>query len=89
MLQPREGAQGVQHGCQRQTGGLAERERSQVIASRLVRGLFDTQPNTEAAEAWLASHPDAPGALRRIVVEEVDQLQRRRRAQAVSDGSRP
>ena len=65
------------------------RERSQVIASRLVRVLFDTQPNTEAAEAWLASHPDAPGALRRIVVEEVDQLQRHRRAQAVSDGSRP
>ena len=65
------------------------RERSQVIASRLVRGLFDTQPDTDAAEAWLASHPDAPGALRRIVAEEVDQLQRRRRAQAVSDGSRP
>ena len=56
--------------------------RSQVIASKLARGLFGvvTDADAEAAQAWLDGHIEAPGALRRIVVEEVDQLRRAERA---------
>ncbi len=57
------------------------------IAQRLVRGLFPpTEDAPELAGAWLAAHPDAPGALRRLVLEGQDQALRARRvrqAQAV------
>lgn len=54
--------------------------RSQVIASKLARGLFGVVTDAGAAQAWLDAHVEAPGALRRIVVEEVDQLRRAERA---------
>ena len=34
------------------------------------------------ARGWLAAHPDAPAALRRIVVEQLDDFERALRAQA-------
>ena len=54
--------------------------RSQVIASKLTRGLFGVVTDAGAAQAWLDGRVEAPGALRRIVVEEVDQLRRAERA---------
>ena len=55
--------------------------RSQVIASKLANGLFAVVSAPDAADAWLTAHPDAPGALRRIVLESVDTLRRQLRAQ--------
>ncbi|MEH0109856.1 aminopeptidase N [Tersicoccus sp. MR15.9] len=72
--------------------------RSIEMASRLVRGLFppaqELTPGTEPAEhpvvvragAWLDANPDAPAALRRILVEEQDGLLRALRAQAAASG---
>ena len=63
------------------------------IAARLVVGLFPrvdgVDPTTPAADqgvpaaghAWLDAHPDVPGALRRLVVEQVDAAERAVRAQ--------
>ncbi|NUP75370.1 MAG: aminopeptidase N [Sinomonas sp.] len=63
-------------------------ERSNEIASRIVRGLYPSDEELEpggAAEenallrqtdSWLASHPDAPPALRRLIVEQRDHLRR-------------
>ena len=64
-------------------------ERSQVIASRLARGLFALVDDRREADAWLRRHPDAPGALRRIVVEESDGLRRAGRARQAEDSSLP
>jgi aminopeptidase N len=36
------------------------------------------------ARAWLHEHSDAPGALRRIVIEQLDDLERALRAQAAA-----
>ncbi|HWM58391.1 MAG TPA: hypothetical protein VNO83_11200 [Pseudonocardia sp.] len=36
------------------------------------------------ARQWLADHPDAPDAVRRIVIEQLADLERGLRAQAVS-----
>lgn len=66
--------------------------RSIEISSRIVRGLFpeqDAEPGVAVdqhdvavkAAAWLASHADVPQALRRIVIECLDQLQRSLHAQ--------
>lgn len=66
--------------------------RSIEISSRIVRGMFpeqDAEPGVALAEhhvvaqatAWLESHASAPHALRRIVIECLDQLQRSLRAQ--------
>jgi aminopeptidase N len=65
---------------------------SMTMASRLVRGLF---PGTsteygaagdnsveKAAQAWLDGNGDAPKALRRIIVEALDEVRRQLRAQA-------
>ncbi|WP_459793452.1 ERAP1-like C-terminal domain-containing protein, partial [Arthrobacter sp. AD-310] len=69
-------------------------QRSIEIASRIVRGLFpldqDLGPGMEPAghpvlrrtDAWLEANPDAPRALRRIVVEQRDHLLRALKAQA-------
>ncbi|WP_413353460.1 aminopeptidase N [Microbacterium sp. 1P06AB] len=54
----------------------AWRSRSIEIAARLVRGLFPAADDTAAVDAWLDAHPDAPGSLRRIVIEQRDHLAR-------------
>ncbi|AMM32677.1 Aminopeptidase G [Sinomonas atrocyanea] len=71
-------------------------ERSQEIATRLVAGLYpagsslgahqDPQdhPVLGRTDAWLAEHADAPAALRRLVIEARDHLQRALVAQARS-----
>jgi aminopeptidase N len=73
-------------------------ERSIEIASRIVRGLYpsvqdlgsagnpDDHPVLARTDRWLAEHPDAPSALRRIIVEQRSQLHRSLSAQAVSAG---
>ena len=58
------------------------RTRSIEIAKRLVLGLFPESPNTEAVDAWLDANPDAPGSLRRLVIEQRDRLARRIRVRA-------
>jgi aminopeptidase N len=69
--------------------------RTQTMATVLVRGLFpdgsldpsgrpDGHPVVRQARGWLAAHPDAPAALRRIVVEQLDDLERALRAQAAA-----
>ncbi|WP_417561811.1 aminopeptidase N [Microbacterium sp.] len=68
---------------------------SQGQSTRVVTGLFpgdaeladgdaSRHPSVLAAQAWLSSRTDAPAALRRIVIERLDDLQRRLRAQAAS-----
>ncbi|WP_029145770.1 aminopeptidase N [Microbacterium luticocti] len=70
-------------------------QQTQGQATRVVTGLFpsdaeladgdaDTHPDVRAAQEWLTTRPDAPHALRRIVIERLDDLQRRLRAQAAS-----
>ncbi|WP_338676686.1 aminopeptidase N [Streptomyces sp. SCSIO 30461] len=60
-------------------------ERSIQIGMDVVQGLFpglqDDQATLDAADGWLASHPDAAPALRRLVIEERDDLARVLRAQ--------
>ena len=71
--------------------------RSIEIASRIVRGLypagqdldgFGGTPGTHAViirtDNWLAEHPDAPRALRRIVIEQRSHLLRALTAQALA-----
>ena len=57
-------------------------QRSIEIAARLVRGLFPDADSTDTVDAWLIANPDAPGALRRIVVEQRDHLARELRVRA-------
>ncbi|CAI9405704.1 aminopeptidase N [Aestuariimicrobium sp. T2.26MG-19.2B] len=58
------------------------------IAQRLVRGLFPTARPAETADrgrAWLAGEgAEAPAALRRIVLEQVDFCERRARVQSAN-----
>ena len=70
--------------------------RSNGLASRAIGGLFpghqdavagdaaaqESHPTLASAQRWLDEHPDAPGALRRLVVEHTDQLRRSLRVQA-------
>ncbi|KKI22148.1 MULTISPECIES: aminopeptidase N [unclassified Leucobacter] len=56
--------------------------RSIEIAKRLVLGLFPEAPNTDAVDAWLDANADAPGSLRRLVIEQRDRLARRIRVRA-------
>ncbi|GAA4761677.1 aminopeptidase N [Microbacterium gilvum] len=56
--------------------------RSIEIAQRLVRGLFPQRDDLAAVDGWLAAHADAPGALRRLVVEQRDHLARDLRVRA-------
>ncbi|WP_203568741.1 aminopeptidase N [Aestuariimicrobium ganziense] len=59
-------------------------EHPQEIAGRLVEELFpaDAKVGATRGRTWLDEHPDAPAALRRTVVELVDQAERAGRAQA-------
>ncbi|MFD5214683.1 aminopeptidase N [Microbacterium sp. NPDC058345] len=57
-------------------------QRSIELAQRLVVGLFPASESTELVDAWLAANSDAPGALRRLVVEQRDDLQRDLRVRA-------
>ncbi len=71
-------------------------DRSNGLASRTIHGVFparqdaldgpaelqDEHPVVEAARRWLEDHPEAPRALRRIIIEETDDLIRSLRAQA-------
>ena len=61
-------------------------ERTNETAQNIVVGLFPLaladQSLLEASDAWLAQHPDAPAALRRLVVESRDTVARALRAQA-------
>lgn len=51
-------------------------QRSIELAKRLVLGLFPATPSADLVDAWLATHPDAPAALRRLVIEQRDHLLR-------------
>ncbi|MGF6821299.1 aminopeptidase N [Microbacterium sp. ZKA21] len=57
-------------------------ERSIELASRLVTGLFPQSESLELVDAWLAGNADAPGALRRLVIEQRDHLARDIRVRA-------
>ncbi|MET1020912.1 MAG: aminopeptidase N [Arthrobacter sp.] len=72
--------------------------RSIEIASRIVRGLYpagqdldggspDTHPVIVRTDQWLAAHPAAPRALRRIILEQRSHLHRSLTAQAVESPS--
>ncbi|MEC5180661.1 aminopeptidase N [Arthrobacter sp. CG_A4] len=71
--------------------------RSIEIASRIVRGLYPAgqdldghgaDPDTHAVIArtdnWLAEHPEAPRALRRIIIEQRSHLHRALKSQALT-----
>ncbi|MET4001611.1 aminopeptidase N [Arthrobacter sp. UYCu511] len=70
------------------------RSRSLEIAGRIVGGLFPSRqdlaagtspehhPVVHRTDTWLAGHADAPAGLRRIVLEQRDQMLRALRAQA-------
>ena len=60
-------------------------DRSIEIARRLVVGLFPAAETSEPADTWLAAHPDAPAALRRLVIEQRDHLARDLRVRAAQD----
>ena len=53
--------------------------RGQEIATRLVVGLFPAcgdEADAQAVEDWLGTHPEAPSALRRLVLKSLDDLRR-------------
>ena len=56
--------------------------RSIEIARRLVIGLFPASDSLDLVDAWLAEHADAPGALRRLIIEQRDGLARDLRVRA-------
>ncbi len=58
--------------------------RSIEIARRLVVGLFPSADETDRAGTWLETNLEAPGALRRLVIEQRDHAQRAARARAAS-----
>lgn len=57
-------------------------QRSIEIARRIVDGLFPAGDSLDSVDAWLADHADAPGALRRLVIEQRDHLARDLRVRA-------
>lgn len=62
--------------------GDAWRTRSIELAQRLVVGLFPAAESLTLVDAWIADNDAAPAALRRIVVEQRDQLARDLRVRA-------
>lgn len=60
--------------------------RSIELAKRLVVGLFPDTTGTELVDAWLEQNADAPGALRRLVIEARDDLARDLRVRAAQPG---
>ncbi|MDF2561470.1 MAG: aminopeptidase [Microbacterium sp.] len=57
-------------------------ERSIEIARRLVLGLFPSSDSLSAVDAWIAENAAAPAALRRLIVEQRDHLERDLRVRA-------
>ncbi len=58
-------------------------ERSIELAQRLVVGLFPASDSLEPVDTWLAQNADAPAALRRLILEQRDDLQRDARVRSV------
>ncbi|MPT13965.1 MAG: aminopeptidase N [Microbacterium sp.] len=56
--------------------GTAWSERSIEIARRLVIGLFPARSSLDLVDAWLSATPEAPAALRRLLIEQRDHLAR-------------
>ncbi|MGP6171261.1 aminopeptidase N [Microbacterium sp. A204] len=56
--------------------------RSIELARRLVLGLFPASESLDDVDAWLAANEGAPGALRRLVIEQRDNLARDLRVRA-------
>jgi aminopeptidase N len=61
-------------------------ERSIEIARRIVLGLFPHTSDLDLVDGWLEANPDAPAALRRLVVEQRDTLARALRVQDAQGG---
>ncbi len=57
-------------------------QRSIELAQRLVVGLFPATDTTQLVDEWLAANEDAPAALRRLVIEQRDDLARDLRVRA-------
>ncbi|MGW9156268.1 MULTISPECIES: aminopeptidase N [unclassified Microbacterium] len=57
-------------------------DRSIEIARRLVLGLFPATESLQAVDTWLAENTEAPAALRRLIVEQRDHLERDLRVRA-------
>ncbi|MEI5097692.1 aminopeptidase N [Streptomyces sp. PmtG] len=67
------------------------RTRSHEMAKQIVLGLYPAaggRPALDAAESWLERHPEAPAALRRLVLEQYDDAGRALRAQATDRARR-
>lgn len=63
----------------------AWRDRSIELARRLVVGLFPSSEDLEPVDRWLEDENAAPGALRRLVLEQKDHLARDLRVRAAQD----
>ena len=64
--------------------------RGQEIATRLVTGLFPVcgdEADAQAVGDWLEGHPEAPPALRRLVLKGLDDLRRALAARRVASAS--
>ncbi len=64
--------------------GEAWATRSIEIARRLVVGLFPSGESLALADTWLAENEQAPAALRRLVIEQRDHLERSLRVRAIT-----
>jgi aminopeptidase N len=62
--------------------------RSIELAERIVIGLFPRAESTDDVDLWLAENPDAPAALRRLVIERRDHLARDLRVRAANGRGR-
>ncbi|MFK3679329.1 aminopeptidase N [Microbacterium sp. NPDC090218] len=67
--------------------GAVWNERSIEIARRLVLGFFPAAESLEPVDTWLADNAAAPAALRRLVIEQRDHLERELRVRAAQDGA--
>jgi aminopeptidase N len=66
--------------------GQAWDTRSIELAQRLVVGLFPQGESSDLVDAWLSENETAPAALRRLVIEQRDHLERSLRVRALSRG---
>ncbi|MFF2083603.1 aminopeptidase N [Nocardia sp. NPDC058176] len=57
-------------------------QRSIEIARRIVLGLFPATDSLDQVDTWLTTNPNAPAALRRLVIEQRDHLARDLRVRA-------
>ncbi|WP_136056623.1 aminopeptidase N [Microbacterium sp. K24] len=58
--------------------------RSIELAKRLVLGLFPSSDSLDLVDSWLAENTEAPAALRRLVIEQRDHLERSLRVRAIT-----